>query len=92
MYSDDLYKDPDLNLTSLSEKLGISSHQLSELVNKHKGKNFSRYVLEIRVDAAIKLLKTCPDHTILSIAYDVGFCSNAAFYNGVLPFFSSHNK
>ena len=40
----------------MAELLGLSNHQLSELVNVKLGKGFSRYVREFRIDAAKAML------------------------------------
>jgi AraC-like DNA-binding protein len=60
--------------------MGISSHQLSELVNTRLGMGFARYVRECRVRAAKALLVSAPAQSILSISMDTGFRSQSAFY------------
>jgi AraC-like DNA-binding protein len=75
-----LYQNEDLSLASLAAELGISAHQLSELVNARLGVGFSRYVRERRVEAAKKLLVAAPSQSILSVSLDTGFRSQSAFY------------
>lgn len=74
------YQNEGLSLASLAEELGISGHQLSELVNTRLGMGFSRYVRECRVEAAKSLLVSAPSQSILSISIDTGFRSQSAFY------------
>lgn len=74
------YQDESLSLTSLAEMVGVSSHQLSELINTRLGVGFSRYVRECRVTAAKTLLISAPARSILSIGMDAGFRSQSAFY------------
>lgn len=74
------YRNLDLNLASLAAQLGISSHQLSELMNSRLGKSFSRYLREQRVAAAKQMLLTEPSSSVLSIGMDVGFSSQSSFY------------
>src|SRR6185295_2648058 len=50
------YQDESLNLSTLAGAVGISGHQLSELINTRLGMGFSRYVRECRVNAAKALL------------------------------------
>jgi hypothetical protein len=38
-----VYENPDLDLPGLAARLGLSGHQLSELINTRLGKGFSRY-------------------------------------------------
>jgi AraC-like DNA-binding protein len=75
-----LYANEDLSLSSLAAELGISTHQLSELVNSRLGLGFSRYVRERRVAAAKQLLVAAPSQSILSVSLDTGFRSQSAFY------------
>lgn len=75
-----IYQNENLSLSSLAEALGVSSHQLSELVNTRLGMGFSRYVRECRVEAAKALLVSAPSQSILSISMETGFRSQSAFY------------
>jgi AraC-like DNA-binding protein len=74
------YQDENLSLSSLASAVGISAHQLSELINTRRGIGFSRYVRECRVKAAQMLLEAAPSRSILSISMDTGFRSQSAFY------------
>jgi AraC-like DNA-binding protein len=74
------YQDESLSLTSLATAVGVSGHQLSELINTRLGVGFSRYVRECRVKAAKALLISAPARSILSIGMDIGFRSQSAFY------------
>lgn len=75
-----LYKDEDLSLASLADDLGLSSHQLSELINQEMGKNFPAFVNEYRIREACELLSKNKDSSILDIAYEVGFRSKTSFH------------
>lgn len=74
------YQSDGLSLASLAEAVGLSGHQLSELINTRLGIGFSRYVRECRVNAAKTLLISAPSRSILSISMDTGFRSQSAFY------------
>jgi AraC-like DNA-binding protein len=74
------YQHDDLSLASLAGSMGISGHQLSELINTRLGIGFSRYIRECRVRAAQTLLISFPARSILSIGMDTGFRSQSAFY------------
>jgi AraC-like DNA-binding protein len=75
-----VYVDPELSLAGLAGRLGLSSHQLSELVNSRLGKGFSRYLRERRVDAAKAMLLAEPKASVLSVGLSVGFTSQSNFY------------
>ncbi len=80
MKSDLLYEDSKLSLPVLAERLEMTAHQLSELINANLGKSFSRYLREIRINAAKSLLCSEPVSSILSIGISVGFTSQSNFY------------
>lgn len=80
MQEEHLYTDPDLSLAGLATRLGLSAHQLSELVNSRLGKGFSRYLRECRVDAAKAMLLAEPKASVLSVGLSVGFTSQSNFY------------
>ena len=74
------YQNEDLSLNSLAAEIGVTAHQLSELINTRLGMGFSRYVRERRVEAAKALLLAAPSQSILSVSLDTGFRSQSAFY------------
>ena len=80
MTEERIYQDEDLNLSSLATELGVSSHQLSELINTHFGHSFSRHVREHRVAEARRLLDSDRRASVLSIGMTVGFRSQSNFY------------
>lgn len=80
MLSDRIYTDSELSLPSLSKRLGLSTHQLSELMNTQLGKGFSRYLREHRVGGAKVMLCDEPSASVLSVGLSVGFSSQSNFY------------
>ncbi len=74
-----LYTRENLSLQDVAERLCLSSHQLSQYLNEHKGMNFNSFINKYRVKAACRLLLLEPEKTVLSIAYDVGFNSLSSF-------------
>jgi len=79
MEEENLYADEDLTLSRLAGLLGIRPHQLSELINQYTGQTFRSFVNRYRVKAAIDLIKTEPERSLLSIAHSVGFNSKSSF-------------
>lgn len=75
-----LYQQADLDLPTLAAHVGISNHQLSELINTRLGKHFSRYLREYRIEAAKQMLLAEPSASILSIGLSVGFTAQSNFY------------
>lgn len=80
MTGERLYADPDLSLPGLASRLGLTSHQLSELLNVYLGKSFSRYLREQRVAAAKTMLCAEPSASVLSVGLSAGFTAQSNFY------------
>lgn len=80
MSVDKLYQNENLNLKILAEAVGLSGHQLSELINGHFGMGFSRYIRERRINEAKRVLSEDKDASILSISMSTGFRSQSNFY------------
>lgn len=75
------YQDSELSLSSLAEKLGLHTHELSRIINTVLKKSFNDFINEYRVmDVAAKMSDSAYDHiTLLGIAYESGFNSQRTF-------------
>lgn len=80
MASKKIYQNEQLNLSLLAEEVGLTSHQLSELINVYFGMGFSRFIRERRVEIARRLLINEPEASVLAISLDTGFKSQSNFY------------
>ncbi len=74
------YKDPDITLAGLADKLDLSPHLLSQLLNDRLSRNFNAFINEYRV-AEVKTMLEDPANRdkLLAIAYDAGFRSKTTF-------------
>ncbi len=81
MRNERVFEDAELNLPRLAEQLGLSAHQLSELMNSRLGKGFSRYLREQRIAAAQAMLCEQLSASVLSVGLSVGFTSQSNFYD-----------
>lgn len=81
MENDKLFLDNDLNLPTVAEKLGISIHEASFLINETTKDNFYNFINKYRVDEAKKLLASAKmdELNILGIAFASGFNSKTTF-------------
>ena len=68
-----------VTIRSMAAELGLTVHQLSEILNKHMGKNFNSYVNGFRIEEAKNLLVEKPDMSIIEISGEVGFSSSSMF-------------
>lgn len=76
------YRDAELNLNSLAEKLGLHTHELSRIINTVFKKSFNDFLNEYRVrEVALKMQDSSYDHiTLLGLAYESGFNSQSSFH------------
>lgn len=76
-----LYKNPNLKLNNLAEKLAVSPHQLSQFLNDNLQKSFSQYVNEYRIEEAKELMQKNHQFTLEAIGNEAGFSSKSTFYS-----------
>lgn len=70
----------ELSLKSLAEMVGVTTHQLSELINVKYAKSFTQYINNHRIEEAKHLLTNHPELSVLEIGYQSGFNSSSTFY------------
>lgn len=75
-----LYRNPNLKLNDLAEKLDVSSHQLSQFLNDNLQKSFNQYVNEFRIEEAKELMQKNHQFTLEAIGSEAGFSSKSTFY------------
>jgi ligand-binding sensor domain-containing protein/AraC-like DNA-binding protein len=75
------YRDEKVSLMSLSKKLSISYHLLSQIINERMNRSFYDLINSYRIEEAKKRIVDPKEEkqSILTIAYDVGFNTKAAF-------------
>ena len=81
METEKVYLDPDLGLPQLAERLHMSTHDLSFVINEGFQENFFQFINRYRVEEA-KILLRSDQHkhlSILGIAFESGFRSKTTF-------------
>ncbi len=68
-----------ITIRDMATELGVTVHQLSEILNNHMGKNFNSYINSYRIEESKKLLLEKPEMSIIVISGDVGFSSSSMF-------------
>lgn len=74
-----VFYDEGLDLKMLAEKMNLTRHQVSEILNNVLGTNFHQFIREYRIREAQMLIQTQKNMNILNIAYEVGFQSKSTF-------------
>lgn len=73
--------DEDISLNKLAALLGVTTHQLSELLNVHKQTSFYDFLNDLRYQESLQLLENqSAELTIADIAYRSGFNNRNSFY------------
>ncbi len=86
-----IYRESELDLNGLAERLNIQPWRLSIFLNNHRKKSFREFITHYRLDDVIRHLKEKPEYPILRIAFDAGFDSKTSFnrafqkYKGMTP-------
>lgn len=87
------YLDPQLNLRGLARRVGLTSREVSRLINDCEGIHFFDFVNRYRTQTAAAYLvdPVRAERSVLEIAYEVGFNSKSSFntafrkHRGVTP-------
>jgi len=78
---DKLYLNPKLSLKELSNHTGISTHNLTELINMQMNLSFYDLINSYRIKEIKKLIKEDSEkkYSLLALAYESGFSSKTSF-------------
>ena len=81
MQTEQLYRNPDLNLDLLSQRLDASKHHVSQVINACTEGTFFDYINRLRIEEAKKLLAehSRSDLNVIEVAYAVGFNNKVSF-------------
>ncbi|MBE0539563.1 MAG: AraC family transcriptional regulator [Ignavibacterium sp.] len=81
MNTDKPYLNCDLTLRNLAEKLSVSPHNLSEILNTRINQNFYDFINRYRVEEVKRRLaeNESQKYNLIAIAFDSGFNSKSAF-------------
>ncbi len=80
--NEEIYIQPDLNVSTLAARLKVPPYMVSRAVNQNFNKTFSEYVVEFRIRKSESLLTSDSQKnlTVEAIAFESGFNTLSAFY------------
>ena len=81
MATQQLFRESELSLTDLAERLDTHPNYLSQIINEKEGKNFYDYINSMRIEAFLKMAADpkSSHFTLLALALECGFNSKSAF-------------
>ena len=81
MNEEKIYRKNDINLEELSERLGTTRHNASQVINEHFNLNFFELINKFRIEEAKEILKNDTEKrlNIIDVAYEVGFNNKVTF-------------
>lgn len=79
MQKDEGWRQSSLTLAQLATLTGLSVHQISQVLNDHRGQSFNDYLNQYRVEAVCSLLRESQSDNLLDLALSCGFSSKSSF-------------
>lgn len=76
------FLNPKTSLSFVAKKLNTNTNYLSKIINTHKGKSFTNYITELRINYALQRIKNDKvfrSFSIKGIAEELGFKSEGSF-------------
>lgn len=76
-----IYRQNNISLALVSDMLGTTRHNASQVINEHFGLNFFELINKYRIDEAKEILKSDRNKNlnIIDVAYEVGFNNKVTF-------------
>ena len=76
-----VYKLNNISMAMLSERLGTTRHNTSQLINEHFDMNFFELINKYRIAEALEILKKDANTNLnmIDVAYEVGFNNKVTF-------------
>ena len=76
-----IYRKNNINLEELSERLGTTRHNASQVINEHFSLNFFELINKYRINEALDILRNDKQKqlNIIDVAYEVGFNNKVTF-------------
>lgn len=80
MTSEKPYLNSDLRLDDMANKLNLSRHHMSQIINEHFDTNFFDFINSYRIEESKRLLINETDLNITDVIFSSGFNNRVSFY------------
>ncbi|MBU3099118.1 MULTISPECIES: response regulator transcription factor [Clostridium] len=81
----------ELSLTWIAKKvLFINENYLGKLFYKHTNEKFSKYVVRLRMEKAIELIRSKKDYKVYEITEQIGFGDNTQYFSQVFKKYTGY--
>jgi len=83
MRDEKLYLECDLTLPDFAKQTGLTTHQVSQIINEQMNQSFFSFVSNYRIELARQIMNDPKTRNmpIVDVAMEVGFKSKSSFYN-----------
>jgi len=81
LYDVKIYKNENLSLQELADRLNSNRHKVSQAINMEFNKNFYQLINCCRIEESKRLIENQEKLNIKTIMYEVGFVSKSSFYS-----------
>ena len=75
-----IYRNENLSLQELADKLNTNRHKVSQAINMEFDKSFYQLINGCRIEESKALIENEKELSIKTIMYEVGFVSKSSFY------------
>ena len=81
MESEKLYREPELNIVDVANRMHVPRHHITHILNEKMGNNFYSFINNYRIEEAKQRLSDPKYYnlTVLAIGFDAGFNSKSSF-------------
>jgi AraC-like DNA-binding protein len=76
-----VFRQNDINLNTVAERLGTTRHNTSQVINEHFGVSFFELINKYRIEEAMRMLRESQEErmNIIDVAYEVGYNNKVTF-------------
>ena len=86
MDEEQLFRQPNLKIVDLVQRLGTNRNYVYMTINREMGISFTEYVNRMRVNYAAQLMAQHPNMVLAEVAEQSGFTSSASFFRNFRKF------